>query len=175
MKRNIIFAAAFAMVTLNVFAQNDGAIKSSVSKRFNEMFPDATSVSWTGLRNDVAKAQFRQDDHVWLAFFDGNANLMASGRKVKHDASLPLGISTGIQQKKAQMERKYGELITLHTFEMISNGVTKYYSTLDNDKVCLVISTSPSGYAILERKDFKKEAPQIRPAPANVIAKKNKE
>ena len=173
MKKNIIFAAAFAMITLNVFAQHDAAIKGSVSKRFSEMFPDATSVAWTTLRNDVAKAQFCSEGVAWLAFFDGNANLIASGRKVKHDDSLPLEVTRSIGQKKARLERKYGDLAILHTFEMINNGVTKYYSTLGNEEVSVVISASPSGYAILERTEMKNETPQIRPGPANVIAKKS--
>lgn len=174
MKKPIILAAAFAVVTFNLLAQNDSAINGAVSKRFDETFPGASNVAWTSLDNKISKAHFRYDGQVWLAFFDANANLVTSGRKVRHSESLPLQICSSIEEKKSRMEKKYGDLAIAHTFEMMSGGITKYYSTLGNDNVVLVISTSPGGSSVVESKKFKPERDEIRPTPTNVIAKKGR-
>ena len=173
MKKPILLIAVIAMTAINLFAQNDKAINDRISQRFNEEFPGAKNLSWTSMPNKISNAHFYHSGHVWMAIFDGKGQMVATGRKVKNNESLPLQISEGLQRQKTRLEKKYGDLAIAHTYEMVADQTTKYYSTLGNSKVTIVVSSTPNGYCIVERKDRKHEVQQTPAPPRDVIAKKN--
>lgn len=172
MKKSIILVAAITMTAINLLAQNGKAINDRISQRLEEVFPAAQNVSWTSLPKKIRQARFSHSGHIWMAFFDGQGEIVATARKVKDIQSLPLQISEGLKRQKSRLEKKYGELTLAHTFEMVNNETTKYYSTFANPKVTVVISATTNGYCVVERKERKTIVNEIRP-PKNVIAKKN--
>lgn len=173
MKKSIILAAACAMVTLNLLAQNNSTVSGAVQGRFNELFPGAKVFTWKKFHNGITSAQFVQGNHDWLAYFTPDAKLIVSGRKIRRGEQLPIQIADGLEAKQRRMERKYGDLILFHTFEMVTDGTTKYYSTFANARITVVLATSPDGSCIVAGKENKKGPHEIQPVPRNVIAKGN--
>ena len=173
MKNPILLLAAIAVTALNLFAQNDKAINARVSEQFKEAFPGARSVAWTSMDNKISKVHFVHDGHIRLAFFDSKGTLISSGRKLKSMESLPMQICASLEQKKARLEKKHGPLVLAYTYEMITDGITKYYSTLGNAQLVAVLSVAPNGYCTVERKDRRPEIQTIHQATPDIIAKKN--
>jgi hypothetical protein len=173
MKKPIILLAAITVTAFNLFAQHDKAINAKVSEQFNEAFPGARRVTWTSMENKISKVHFVQDGQIRLAFFDSKGSLIASGRKLKSIESLPMQIRASLEQKKARLEKKHGPLVLAYTYEMITGGTTKYYSTLGNAQLVAVLSVAPDGSCTVERKDRRPEVQTIEQAPPDIIAKKN--
>jgi hypothetical protein len=173
MKKPITLITAIAVTALNLFAQNDEAINAKVSEQFNDAFPGAQSISWTSMKNKISRVHFVHDGHVRLAFFDSNGTLISSGKKVKSMESLPMQISASLAQKKARLEKKHGPLVFAYTYEIVSDGITKYYSTLGNAGLIAVLSVAPNGECIVESKNRLREVQTIKQTPPDIIAKKN--
>lgn len=171
MKKHIVIIAGLVMFSLSLAAQNHEA-SARIRESFNKHFPDAMNVTWTTLRDKITKAQFGYQGNSCMAFFSGNAELVSSGKKIKDISTLPRLVAQALERQQTRLERKAGMLNRLHTFEFVRDNSTKYYSTLSNDKVLIVISADPNGYSVVESRKVKKSPPEITtPAPKDVIAK----
>jgi len=173
MKKSIILAAACAMVTVNLLAQNNSTVSGAVHGRFDALFPGASVLTWKKLDKGITSAQFVQGNRDWLAYFDADAKLIVSGRKIKSNEPLPIRIANGIEARQRRIERKYGDLFRFHTFEMVSDKATTYYTTLTNSSVSVVLATTPDGHCFIASKEIRKAPHEIQPVPKNVIAKGN--
>ena len=172
MKKHIVIIAGLVMFSLSLAAQNQREVSARVTESFNKNFPEARNIRWTLLKDNVSKAQFAYQGHSCIAFFSANAELISNGKKIKDISTLPQLAAQAFQRQKTRLEKKFGILNHLHTFEFVSGNATKYYSTLANQKALIVVSASPNGYAVVESRKVNKSAPEMTtPAPKNVIAK----
>jgi|SRR5687768_14819927 len=172
MKKHIVIIAGLVMFSLSLAAQNQRDANARVTEMFEKTFPDARNVRWTLLKDQVRKAQFAYQGNSCMAFFNANASLICSGKKIKDISTLPQLTAQALQNQKDRLEKKVGILNHYHTYEIVRGNTTKYFSTLGNQKALIVVSTDASGYSVVESRKINKSAPEITtPAPRDVIAK----
>lgn len=172
MKKHIVIIAGLVMFSLSLAAQNQRETSARVTESFNKHFPGARNVTWTPLKNQVRKAQFGYQGNSCIAFFGANAELISSGKKIRDISTLPQLAAQALQRQKTRLEKKFGILNRLHTFEFVSGHGTRYYSTLANQKALIVVSADATGYSVVESRKVIKPAPEMTiPAPKDVIAK----
>ena len=172
MKKHIVIIAGLVMLSLSLAAQNQRETSAGVIESFNQNFPEARNVRWTPLKNHVSKAQFSYQGNSCLAFFGANAELITSGKKIRDISTLPQLAGKALQREKTRLEKKFGILGHLHTYEFVRDNITKYFSTLENQKALIVVSADASGNSVVESRKIKKSAPEMTtPAPKDVIAK----
>ena len=173
MKKHIVIIAGLVMFSLSLSAQNQRDAHARVNETFNKIFPEAQNVRWTLLKDRVRKAQFAYQGNSCMAFFSGDATLICSGKKIKDITTLPQLAAQALQNQKNRLEKKHGILNHYHTYEFVRENMTKYLSTLGNQKALIVVSTDASGFSVVESRKINKSAPEITtPAPRDVIAKK---
>lgn len=174
MKKHIVIIAGLVMFSLSLAGQNQReANNARVTEIFEKTFPDARNVRWTLLKDQVRKAQFAYQGNSCMAFFSADAAMICSGKKIKDITTLPQLAGQALQNQKNRLEKKYGILSHYHTYEFVRDNMTKYLSTLGNQKALIVVSTNASGFSVVESRKINKSAPEITaPAPRDVIAKK---
>lgn len=97
MKKNIILVVAWMVLCLQQLnAQDSTQVSAPVAKRFQETFAGAKNVHWMSLPKNVTQVQFYYHGAGWLAYFDGKANLITSGRRIKTLETLPLKVHEGV-------------------------------------------------------------------------------
>lgn len=172
MKKHIVIIAGLVMFSLSLAAQNQREASARVTESFNKNFPEALNVTWTLLKDQIRKAHFGYQGNSYIAFFSADAELISSGKKIRDISTLPQLAAQALQRQKTRLEKKFGILNHFHTFEFVSGNTTKYYSTLANQKVLIVVSADATGYSVVESRKVNKSAPEmITPAPKDVIAK----
>src|SRR5687768_721715 len=93
MKKNMIFGIALLLISLQqLSAQNTAQVSPSVARRFDESFAGASNIHWVSLPKKVTQAQFFYNGASWVAYFDYEANLITSGRRIKSESDLPLKV-----------------------------------------------------------------------------------
>lgn len=173
MKNNIIIGAVLIVISLtNLKAQDNIQASASVLSSFQNSFQGASNVRWSSLPKKITKATFSHLGDSYLAFFSEEGKLIATSRKVRSVDDLPLVIQTGFNQKKASLENKAGTFTIAHVYEMLKDGITKYYITMHNPQSIVFLSVDSYGMAVVTKKT--KRTPEIQSLPKkNVIAKKN--
>lgn len=170
MKKHIVIIAGLVMFSLSLDAQNQR--EARVTESFNKNFPEAQNVTWTLLKDQVRKAQFAYRGNSCIAFFSADGKLISSGKKIKDISTLPQLAAQAFERQKIRLEKKFGILNHLHTFEFVSGNTTKYYSTLSNQKALIVVSADATGNSVVESRKVNKSAPEMTaPAPKDAIAK----
>ena len=173
MKKHIVIIAGLVMFSLSLAAQNQREANARATESFNTNFPDAQNVTWALLKNHVRKVHFGYRGNSCIAFFGPDGKLISSGKKIK-EITMPQLVAQALQRQQTRLERKFGMLKRLHTFEFSRDNSTTYYSTLANQKVLIVVSTEPNGYSVVESRKVIKPAPNMTtPAPKDAIAKQD--
>lgn len=172
MKKHIVFIAGLVMFSLSLAAQNQREASAKVTESLNKHFPEARNIKWTSMKDQVTKAQFGYQGNSCIAFFSADAKLISSGKKIRDISTLPQLAAQALQGQTTRLEKKFGVLNHLHTFEFVSGNSTKWYSTLANQKALIVVSADATGYSVVESRKINKSAPEVTtPAPKDVIAK----
>ena len=173
MKKHIVIIVGLVMFSLSLAAQNQRETSARVTDSFNKHFPEAQHVRWTPLKGQVSKAQFGYQGNSCIAFFSADATLISSGKKIGDISTLPRLTADALNRQKTRLEKKFGSLNHLHTFEFVSGNTTRWYSTLENQKALIVVSADATGYSVVESRKINKSAPEMPiPAPSkDVIAK----
>lgn len=173
MKKHIVIIAGLVMFSLSLTAQNQRETNARVTESFNKNFPGARNVTWTPLKGQVRKAQFGYQGNSCIAFFGANAELISSGKRIKDISTLPQLAAQALGRQKTRLEKKFGILNRLHTFEFVSGNTTRWYSTLANQKALIVVSADATGHSVVESRKINKSAPEMPTPvpPKDVIAK----
>jgi hypothetical protein len=170
MKSNILYGVAFMLMSLNnLLAQDSIQVSAAVSSSFASSFNGASKVKWQKLSKGISQVQFGYMGNSWIAYFEQNGNLLTSGRRIKSFVNLPLKVQTGLEKKKAHVEKKFGPFTVASMYEMVRGELTSYIITMTNDRALITCSVNSSGLAIVERKLRRTIDPQ---GPKDVIAKK---
>jgi hypothetical protein len=171
MKTNTLMGVAFMLISLHsLSAQDSIRVKASVAKQFEEVFRGAKDAHWVSLPKKISQVQFHHQRNSWLAYFDDDGKLLASGRRIKSVNDLPLQVQEGFRKAKARMERKVGNAAVTMIYEMRIDSGTKYYFSLQNHKSLATFSITSDGIATLEKKRIITTETKF---PKNVIAKEN--
>ena len=98
--------------------------------------------------------------------------MISSGKKIRDISTLPKLAAQGLEREKTRLEKKFGVLKRVHTYEFVGGNSTRWYSMFANEKALIVVSADETGYAVVESRKVNRPAPGIKPpAPKDVIAK----
>lgn len=170
MKQNIIIAALLFVIGLNnANAQDSLKTISSIAKKFQLEFPDASKVEWTNA-SEIFVAKFLYQNNLWLAYFNVRGEKLAVGRKIRNFYQLPIQVQHGVIQAKTKQQRKFGSIEFAYGLEMIENGTTKYFVPMENEKIALILSSDIVGNTSIVRKIIKNPTD---PSAKDLVAKNN--
>jgi hypothetical protein len=151
MKKSIIMGMACMIMSLQPLAAQDSLqSNAAVSRSFQENFEGAKNVVWVSLPKSISQAQFYYEGSSWIAFFDYQGKVITSGRRIKSVDHLPLKVKAGLSRTRTRMEKKSGPIEIAHIYEMLEEGATKYFFTLQNSGTVAVISVNSAGTAFTE-------------------------
>jgi hypothetical protein len=139
-----IFAAAFA---------SDGNTKEIIVSRrveasFNKEFAGARAVKWDLIRTEnIYQAQFLYNNERLNAYFDGEGNLIATGRFVSVN-NLPLILRKNVAEK-------YNGYAMREIVEFSTNSETSYLIVFENEKAKLIVQGYINGSSTVFKKEKK--------------------
>lgn len=153
MKKSIILGIACMIMSLQqLVAQDALQANTAVSRSFEENFKGAKNVTWVSLRKNISQAQFSYNGASWVAFFDYEGKMITSGRRIKSVDHLPIKVKAGFDRAKARMEKRSGAFEIALIYEMLEEGVTKYFFSLQNSSTIATVSVNTAGIAFRESK-----------------------
>jgi hypothetical protein len=169
--KTLIFAAAFAFVSFGTLhAQDIVQVSTPVAQALQRNFAGASQVRWekTG---PLYLAQFQYNSGFWLAYFNDQGELTASGRKIGSVSQLPMAVQRGFTQLQRKQESKYGSFEVGAPYELVmENGGTQYFLPIENSSIAIMATSDASGNTIIRTKSMK-TAP-AKPA-ADMLASSN--
>ena len=162
--KTLILAAAFTFVSFcTLYAQDIVQVSTPVAQALQRNFVGASQISWekTG---PLYLAKFHYNSGYWLAYFNDQGDLAASGRKINSIEQLPVAVQRGFTQLQRKLERKYGSFEVGAPYELIiENGSTQYFLPIENSRVTIMATSDASGNSTIKTKTMK-NAPN-KPAP----------
>jgi len=159
MKKNIVILGALVFcVCSSAYAQESVQVAESIANRFEREYPGAVNVDWKKTDNATV-AQFSYHNNFWIAYYKGDGERVASGRKIAELDQLPLKVQLGIHKAIANLEKKFGALQASYAIEIIKEGATRYYLAMENGRVSLVLSADNSGDVVITKKHMKPGPP----------------
>jgi len=167
MKKNIVILGALVVCLCSAYAQESVQVTESIANSFEREYPGALNVDWTKTGTTTI-AQFTYQSNFWIAYYKGDGEKIASGRKIAEMDQLPLNVQQGILKARAVQEKKFGALQASYAIEMIKEGATRYYLPMENGRVSLVLSADNSGDVVIAKKHMK---PGPSSGNANLLAK----
>jgi len=157
--KTLILSAAFALVCFcSLHAQDIVQVSTPVAQALERNFAGASQIRWekTG---PLYLAKFRYNSGSWLAYFDDQGTLAASGRKIASIDQLPMAVQRGFTQLQRKQERKYGAFEVGAPYELvIENGTTQYFLPIENSSIAMMTTSDASGNTVIRTKT-KKDAP----------------
>jgi hypothetical protein len=148
MKQFILSIATMLMMGVSVSAfagkNDDGAVNQLAVKSFRKDFTGASNIIWEQ-RDTYTKATFSLQGQVLFAYYNSNGDLQAVVRNITSD-QLPITLLSSLR-------KDYGNSWISDLFEIVSDGQTSYYVTLeDSDKKIVLKSQGTEFWS-----EFKKE------------------
>ena len=154
--KTLILAAAFAVVSFcTLHAQDIVQVSAPVAQALQRNFAGASQIRWekTG---PLYLAKFQYNSGFWIAYFNDQGDLTASGRKIKSIDQLPVAVQRGFTQLQRKQERKYGSFEVGAPYELvIENGGTQYFLPIENSRIAMMASSDASGNTIIRTKTMK--------------------
>jgi hypothetical protein len=93
--KKVLFVLAIAMMSENMFAQNDAAgVPQQVATAFNTRFPAGHLKKWE-LRKEGYIATFRQDGKKYFAYYAADGAWKGTESPIKWTKNLPSAVKTG--------------------------------------------------------------------------------
>lgn len=135
MNKLILSIATVLMMSAGAFAadkNDDGTINEQALKVFRQEFIGASDVSWEQ-RTGYAHATFSLHGQVLNAYFNDNGDLQAVVRNIV-SYQLPISLLSGLKGG-------YEGYWISDLFEMVSDGQTAYYATVENSDKKLVLKS----------------------------------
>ncbi len=138
MNKIILSLAAMLIMSVNVFAANDdGAVNQLAVKSFKSDFASATNITWEQKKN-FTRATFTMEGQIFYAYYGNNGELQAVVRNITA-AQLPITLLT-------DMKKDYASYQVTDLFEMVVDGATTYYVTLETNEKKVVLRSNGASY-----------------------------
>ncbi|SHG95781.1 hypothetical protein SAMN04488109_2633 [Chryseolinea serpens] len=150
--KTLFLASAFVLVSFGILCAQDMQVSTSIAQALQRNFAGASQIRWekTG---PLYLAQFQYNNGFWLAYFDDQGTLAASGRKIDSIEQLPVAVKRGFTQLQQKQERKYGSFEVGAPYELvIENGTTQYFLPIENSHVAIMAISDASGNAQVRTK-----------------------
>jgi hypothetical protein len=148
MKKTILGLALSLLIGTASFANNDKTINQKAEQSFNKEFAQAKDVKWQK-SGEMVKATFTLNEKVLFAYYNEAGDLVAITRNITTD-QLPISLLTSLK-------KNYSDYWVSDLFEMVSNGESNYYITLENADHKVVLKSEDFASWSTYRKE-KKEA-----------------
>ncbi|MFT3979103.1 MAG: hypothetical protein QM687_01445 [Ferruginibacter sp.] len=123
-------------------------VNKNIRNAFSEKFINATDVSWKE-NQGVYFAQFKQEGKEFTAAYSPEADFVAICRRVSLE-DLPLKVSEALYKKYAEHN------ITAEATEIVMEGETGYYLTVENKDSFKLLKCDASGNISVLQKTKKK-------------------
>lgn len=146
MKKFLSLIMLVAVISATAFATDGGKVNRAVEQAFSKTFAGAQFVSWKVIKDqNIHQAAFMFHNQRLQAFFDGEGNLIGTGRAIE-PTNLPLMVSRSLSA------RYPGNTIS-EVVEYVQNEETSYIVTVMTEKAKLIVRANPIGTTYV----FKKE------------------
>ena len=144
MKKRILtwMLALITSISTSYAAGIDGGTENAKAS-FRKDFGGAEVIRWDNSKA-FSKATFRYNGQVMFAYYSIQGHLMAVGENILSDR-LPLVL-------EISLKKNYSDYWVTDLFEVVNDGETSYYVTLENpDYVLILKSSSTNGWEIYTR------------------------
>jgi hypothetical protein len=132
---------------LPVAAKND-KVNSRILCSFEKNFAGATYIQWEKLKGKaLTQAVFHYNKERYIAFFDNDGKLVATGRFISIN-QVPLLV-------KLTVDRNYAAYNLVQVVELTQNDETSYIVTFDNDRIKFDTQIYSDGGAHIIKKEKK--------------------
>jgi hypothetical protein len=122
------------------FAGTRDGIDPSVVVSFKASFRNVRDVQWDA-RKEFVKASFNMNGQVFMAYFAQDGDLMAVTRHIR-SSELPARV-------RRSLRKNYSQYWITDLVEVVSNGETTYYVSLENpDRRLILSSTGGSAWGL---------------------------
>jgi len=146
MKRNSIirqaFAAMFALILSAAFVTHAAATPENVDARilnhFAKTFATAENVTWKHTK-DFSKASFTRNNQRMEVFYNDKDELICTATYIDMKA-IPCAALSVIQDKYE------GYRCTSAIKYVDADGITRYYTEMENDKKTVILQSDSDGY-----------------------------
>lgn len=147
MKKFLSLSLALTLAVTSIFANNE--IGQRVMDSFKKEFSEAQEVKWENSK-DLAKATFKMNEQVMVAYFTEAGELVAVTRNLV-PGQLPINLQSTI--KKSTQESWLTDL-----FEVSTGDETSYYVTLHNaTHITVLKSVGTQGWTVYKKEKKKAE------------------
>jgi hypothetical protein len=134
MKRTILTISMMLTIALTgAFANDNEGVAQRTKESFNSNFASASNVKWQK-QKDFVKATFTWNGQVMFAYYNETGELMAITRNILSD-QLPINLMT-------DLKKNYGNHWISDLFEIVVDGQTSYYVTLENADETIVLKST---------------------------------
>lgn len=134
MKPLFILSLMFSLFFTTTAIAKDGK-NSAAQQSFNTTFTNAAEVKWT-VSDGLHKVSFSLNGQHAAAFYNEEGELLATTRNI---TSLQLPIIL-----QASLKKEHNEFWISDLFEIVTEGSTEYYVTLENADQKLILKASPN-------------------------------
>jgi len=148
MKKSLLILGLFLAVGTVSFANNDESVNAKAEQSFKKEFAQAKEVKWQK-SGEMAKATFTLNDRIMFAYYSQDGELLAITRNITAD-QLPITLLNSLK-------KDYSQYWISDLFEMVSDGQTTYYITVENADQKLVLKSDD----FADWSTFKKEKKDI--------------
>ena len=138
----MLLTLAIAVSALSAFAGEE-KVTSTVLNAFNNEFTTAKEVEWTA-GNNYFKATFKYNNMYVFAFYSTEGELLGLTHYLS-PVDLPMSLQNNIQ-------KEYKDYWISDLFEMVKDGTTSYYITLEKaDKTIILHSSGGNEWSLVKK------------------------
>lgn len=133
MNKLFLSIATLLMMGVSAFAaNNDGNVNQQALRAFKKDFSNASNISWEQ-KDTYTRATFSMNGQVLFAYYNTNGDLQAVVRNLVSD-QLPISLL-------AELKKDYNDYWITDLFEIVTDGQTNYYVTLENSDKKIVLKS----------------------------------
>ena len=129
--KKIVLTLAIAISTLSAFAK-DEKVATKVLDAFKSEFTSATEVEWT-VGSSYYMATFTYNDKYVFAYYNEEGTLLGLTHYIS-SSELPFAL-------QSSLKKDYSDYWISDLFEVVKNGTTNYYITLENADTKIVLQS----------------------------------
>jgi len=130
--KKIVLTLAIAIFTLSAFATEE-KVAPKVLTAFQNEFNNAKEVEWT-VGTAYYMASFTYNDKYVFAYYNEDGELLGLTHYIS-PSQLPMGLQNNLK-------KSYSDYWVSDLFEVVKNGTTNYYITLENADQKLVLQST---------------------------------
>jgi hypothetical protein len=147
MKKIIMLAIVLTTIVGTAFSTPTDAVNKKVLTSFTQAFRNAENVQWE-IRKDLFKATFMLNGEKMFAYYNAIGEQVALSRNLS-TSQLPITLS-------AELKSGYNEYWLTDLFEVVTNGDTSYYATVQSATHITVLKADSSSGWVTFRKEKRK-------------------